>query len=118
MRSKQILIILIALLPLLILSDILVRIFYCSSAHLKFNSQEFNNITSPIVSSLGFIGVIITISLTLNQFKHQQGTNYFNYYRDYIHNIANENSNDKESGHFSTANLLDFPFFHGVSLTI
>lgn len=85
--------------------------FYCSSVHLSFNSQEFNNICSPIISLLGFFGVIITISLALKQFKHQQGSNYFNYYRDYINNIANENPITNDNLVFSTSELLQFPIY-------
>lgn len=85
--------------------------FYCVSTHLIFNSGEFNNIASPIISFLGFIGVIFSILLTLNQLKQQQSTSYFNYYKDLIDKIANENPQNNSDLSFSTSELLKFNHF-------
>ena len=111
MTSNQMKFIGIILIIILLVADILTRLFYCSYIYLKFDSQEFNNILSPIISFLGFIGVIITILLTLKQFKHQQGSNYFNYYRDHINMIANENPIKDNTVLTSTVELLDFPIY-------
>ncbi len=81
----------ITLLIILVITDIIIRTLYCTNIHLSFNSQEFNNILSPIISFFGFVAVIVTILLTLKQIKHQQGSNYFNYYKDQINKIASEN---------------------------
>lgn len=111
MKTKQIRVLLFVLLGLAFIADISIRVFYCGSAHLSFNSQEFNNIASPIISLLGFIGVIVTILLTLNQLRQQQSSDYFKYYKEFIDNIATENPTKKNNIQFSTFELLQFYLF-------
>ena len=111
MSSKQIIIILLILIFLGVICDISIRSFYCSSIHLSFDSQEFNNIASPIIAFLGFIGVIITVLLTLKQIKNQQGSTYVNYYREYINKIAKDTPATNDAFSFSTAELLKFTFY-------
>lgn len=89
----------------------MVRLFYCGTTRLSFNSQEFNNIAAPIISLLGFIGVIVTILLTLNQLRQQQSSDYFKYYKELIDNIATENPTKKNNIQFSTFELLQFYLF-------
>lgn len=91
--------------------DIFIRLFYCSNVHLSFNSQEFNNVASPIISLLGFVGVIVTILLTLRQMKHQQGSNFLNYYREHINKIANATPQGNPNVMIATSELLQFPFY-------
>jgi hypothetical protein len=91
--------------------DITVRVLYCTNINLEFNSQEFNNILSPIISFFGFIAVVISILLTLRQIKNQQGTNYFNYYKEQINKLALENRSNNSTAIFSTKELLDFPMY-------
>lgn len=91
--------------------DIVIRTLYCTDLHLSFNSQEFNNILSPIISLFGFIAVVVTILLTLKQIKHQQGSNYFNYYKEQIDKIISETPTNKNGIAFSTVELLDFPIY-------
>lgn len=101
----------IVLLIVVVIIDITIRTLYCTNIHLKFNSQEFNNILSPIISLLGFGAVIITILLTLKQVRHQQGSNYFNYYKEQINKMATEGSTNKDGIGFSTSELLNFPIY-------
>lgn len=108
--SKLIFIILIFLIALISI-DIAIRLFYCTKIHLSFNSQEFNNILSPIISFFGFVGVIVTILLTLRQIKHQQGSNYFNYYKEQINKMASEAPTKDNGIVFSTYDLLNFPIY-------
>lgn len=86
--------------------DIVVRLFYCSGISLTFDSQQFNNMASPLISFFGFIGLIITVSITLNQFKLQQSASYFDYYRTLTNKILEE----KKFQH-STIELLDFVMY-------
>jgi len=60
---------------------------------------------------LGFGAVVFTIFLTLKQIKHQQGSNYLNYYKEQINKMASEPPTNKNGIAFSTADLLDFPMF-------
>ncbi|WP_276502593.1 hypothetical protein [Terrimonas pollutisoli] len=99
------------LLVVVILVDIVIRILYCTNIHLSFNSQEFNNILSPIISFFGFVGVIVTILLTFKQNKHQQGSNYFNYYKEQINKLAGETPTKDNGTAFSTYDLLSFPIY-------
>lgn len=92
---------------LAILVDILVRMFYCQGINLFFNSQEFNNITLPIISFFGFVGLIITVAIALNQFKHQQSYSYFDYYRESINKFLIKNNDQR----FDTIELLKFAFY-------
>jgi len=111
MTSKQIKILLFILILFAVIIDISIRLFYASALHFTFNSQEFNNIASPIISFLGFIGVIFTVLLTLNQLKQNQATNYFNYYKEYIDKIAIETPQNNSNLSFSTSDLLNFNLF-------
>lgn len=88
---------------MLVISDLLLRIFYCCDFYLKFDSQEFNNIVSPIISLLGFIGLIFTIRIAITQLKLQNSSGYFEYYRNLINKILQDNN-----GNYSTADLLQF----------
>jgi hypothetical protein len=101
----------IILLVIVVIVDIIIRVLYCTDINLGFDSQEFNNILSPIISSFGFIAVIVTILLTLKQIKHQQGSNYFNYYKDQINKMASQAPTDKNGIAFSTSDLLNFPIY-------
>ncbi|PKQ45540.1 hypothetical protein CSW08_07500 [Confluentibacter flavum] len=83
------------------------RIFYCQQINLKFDSIEFNNIASPIISFFGFIGIIVTIILGFDQFRHLQSSNYFDYYRSAINNFLTEENDDN----LSTIHLLDFTLY-------
>ncbi|HEY5369946.1 MAG TPA: hypothetical protein VIJ75_13250 [Hanamia sp.] len=111
MKTKHIWTLLLILFSLLFVTDILIRLFYCDTTSLSFNSQEFNNIASPIISLLGFLGVIVTILLTLNQLRKQQSSDYFKYYKEFIDNIATENPTNKNNIQFSTFELLQFHLF-------
>lgn len=108
MKQKQITTIILLLILIGIMIDITIRSFYCSECHLKFSSQEFNNIASPLISLLGFFGVTYTILLTRNQLKYQQSSYYFNYYRDFNNNILAKKFDDDL---FPTTRLLDFCFY-------
>ena len=83
MRKNAVYILLIAILLALII-DILIRIYYCQGVYLKFDSGEFNNIASPIISLLGFIGVIVTIVIAMKQFKLSISEKYLIQLNDYI----------------------------------
>ncbi len=106
-KKNRIVIIFSSLLIFAITVDIFVRIFYCLQINLKFDSTEFNNIASPIISFFGFIGVIVTIILGFDQFRHLQSSNYFDYYRSAINNFLTEENNDN----LSTIELLDFTLY-------
>lgn len=103
---KKLLIIILTLLTIAITVDILLRYFYCNDINLNFDSQEFNNIASPLISFFGFIGLIITVKITLNQFKLQQSSSYFDYYRGIVNKILQENN-----GSNNTVELLNFVFY-------
>ena len=92
-----------------IILDILVRIFYCRGVNLSFSSQEFSNIASPFISFFGFIGLIITVRITSNQFKLQQSASYFDYYRQTINKILQEKRDGDET--MSTIELLKFVLY-------
>jgi len=100
---------LLAILIAFIAIDILVRIYYCRGIYLVFNSQEFNNLATPLISFFGFIGLIITARIALNQFKLQLSVNYFEYYQNVTIKILTENTFS-----ISTLELLDFvSYVHG-----
>jgi len=105
--KNKILIGLLILLGVLFVLDISIRLFYCSGISLQFNSQEFNNIGSPIISLLGFAGLVLTIILSTSQLKHQQGLPYFEFYKKYIDDMAQSRLGDASTG-FSTLELLGF----------
>ena len=111
MKRYKLIIWCILLLIALVSIDIIIRSIYCTDAHLRFNSQQFNNILSPIISAFGFGAVVVTIFLTLKQLKHQQGGNYLNYYKEQINKMASESPTEKNGIAFSTTDLLDFPIF-------
>jgi len=106
MKKKKILLLIIIVI-LAVLVVILVRMFYCQGINLFFNSQEFNNIASPIISFFGFVGLIITIVIALNQFKHKQSSSYFDYYKGYINKFLIE----KDDRQLDTIELLKFAFY-------
>lgn len=106
-KNLTIKILLFAILVSLVI-DILIRIFYASNLYLKFDPQVFNYIATPIISLLGFIGLIITILISINQVNLQISNNYFNYYRDYLNKILIEK---KEHLEFTTSQILNFPFY-------
>lgn len=108
MSNKQKGILISAIIIVLLVGDIFVRFFYKSELHLKFDSQEFNNISTPIISFCGFIAVIITIVLTIKQIKSQQGNNFLIYYRETFQKIAAETVENRQSIGFSTYELLNF----------
>jgi hypothetical protein len=83
--------------------DIFIRIYYCKGIYLTFNSQDFSNLATPIISFFGFIGLIITGKIALNQFRLQLSVNYFDYYRNMTNRILTENTFS-----ISTLELLDF----------
>jgi len=91
---------------LFLILDVAIRIYYTSGIYLKFNSQEFNNIASPVISFLGFVGLIITVTIAIRQLNLQQSSGYFDYYRNAINKMLQEN--DKSS---NTLELLDFVNF-------
>ncbi len=105
-KNKTILALIIITL-LAVLVDILVRMFYCQGINLLFNSQEFNNIASPLISFFGFVGLIITIVIALNQIKHKQSSSYFDYYKGYINKFLIE----KDDRQLDTIALLKFAFY-------
>lgn len=106
MKNRAVLtFIIIALLTVVI--DILIRMFYCQGISLHFNSQEFNNIASPVISFFGFVGLIITVIIALNQLKLQQSSSYFDYYRSSVNKFFDE-KNDEQ---FNTIELLQFVFY-------
>lgn len=111
MRKSKFLFWLVAVLIVVIVVDITIRALYCTNIHLNFDSQEFNNILSPIISLFGFIAVVVTILLTLKQIKHQQGSNYFNYYKEQINKMAAEAPTNNNGVAFSTSDLLNFPMY-------
>jgi hypothetical protein len=111
MTRKRNLIIVGLILTGMVLIDVLLRLFYFYNLHLRFDSQKFNNITTPIISLLGFLAVVITILLTLKQLKHQQGSNYLNYYKDQINTLAAQTPASKQGIGFSTMELLNYPMF-------
>jgi hypothetical protein len=76
--------ILLTLLLLALVVDILIRTYYCQGVYLKFDSNEFNNIASPIISLLGFIGVIVTIVISMEQFKSSISEKYLIQLNEYI----------------------------------
>jgi hypothetical protein len=71
----------------------------------------FNNISSPVISLLGFIGVIVTILLTVRQMKHQQGSNFLSYYREHINKLANATPQNNSNVVIATSELLQFPIY-------
>ncbi|MDP4284283.1 MAG: hypothetical protein Q8891_07650 [Bacteroidota bacterium] len=79
---------------------------------MKFDSQEFNNISTPIISFFGFVAVVITIALTIKQIKSQQGNNFLIYYRETFQKIAAETIENKQSIGFSTYELLNFVIYY------
>ena len=91
------------LLCVFVVIDVCLRMFYCGGFYMAFNSQEFNNIASPLISFFGFIGLIITAKIALNQFKLQQSVSYFDYYKTLINKILQDNTQG-----ISTIELLDF----------
>ncbi len=101
MRDK--LIILLSIFISIVVADIFLRMFYYSDLSLKFDSQEFNNIGSPIISFFGFIGLILTVKIALNQFRLQHSIGYFDYYRTLVNKILQENNENS-----STIDLLQF----------
>jgi hypothetical protein len=111
MLNRKYIFISILLLIVAVISDIAIRTLYCTDIHLTFNSQEFNNILSPVISLFGFIAVVVTILLTLKQIRHQQGSNYFNYYKEQINKMISETPTNKNGIAFSTVELLDFPIY-------
>ncbi|HEX7904797.1 MAG TPA: hypothetical protein VF487_13055 [Chitinophagaceae bacterium] len=111
MKKSKLIFWAIVLLITLVLADIAIRSLYCTNIHLRFDSQEFNNILSPVISFFGFVAVIGTILLTLKQIKHQQGSNYVNYYKDQINKMAGETPTKNNGIAFSTSELLNFPIY-------
>ncbi len=99
------------LLIIVVSTDVIIRTLYCNGIRLSFNSQEFNNILSPVISLFGFIAVVVTILLTLKQIKHQQGSNYFNYYKEQMNKMVSETPTNNNGITFSTADLLNFPIY-------
>jgi len=88
-----------------IIIDIFIRIRYCTNVILQFNSSEFNNILTPIISFFGFIAVIITIWIALGQKKSKESEYYFKDYQTKINIIERE----KEStGTWTNHDFLDF----------
>lgn len=111
MANKRNLILVGLILILVLALDILLRTFYFSGLYLKFDSQEFNNISTPIISLFGFVAVVITILLTLKQIRHQQGSNYLSYFKDQINKLASATPDSKDDTGFSTMELLNYPMF-------
>ncbi len=104
--KRTVILIILFFLTFTIIIDILTRTIYCKNIHLSFDSQEFNNIASPIISFFGFIGLIVTVLITINQFKLQLSSNYFDYYRNSVNKILQE-----ENSSSNTIQLLNFPLY-------
>lgn len=92
------------LLILLFVAFINIR-YCCQCQFLKFDSNEFNNILTPIISLVGVVGLFATIYLSLIQIKYIRSDQYF---KDYMQKIeAFPNGKDVESG-FNNIQLLSF----------
>lgn len=105
MKLKTIVIGLIGILVLLISVDILIRLFYCSGLRLDFDSTKFNNISTPIISFFGFIGLIITIIILANQYKSVKSEQYYKHYKEQIELIYKDKFSDN---FYDNIRLIDF----------
>ena len=85
----QILIGLLSLFILLLMIDVFIHLRYHSDKILQFDSNEFNNILNPIISFLGFLCIIITIIVALNQLKFNNSESYYKGLSETIFEIFN-----------------------------
>ncbi len=92
-------------LSILIIIDIFIRLRYCTNVILQFNSSEFNNILTPIISFFEFVALIIAILITLGQKKSTESEYYFKDYQTKINII--ERGKDS-TGTWTNNDLLDF----------
>lgn len=108
MKNKIYIFLLIAI-SILLTIDISIRIFYCSEIYLKFNSEEFNYIVSPIISILGFLGVIIAVCVSLKQLKSSVSEKYLSQYNEYIKSQFDEIAKNQMIGvPYNKSELLNF----------
>lgn len=90
---------------ILIIFDIFIRLRYCTNVILQFNSSEFNNILTPIISFFGFVALILTILIALGQKKSTESEYYFKDYQTKINIIEREKDS---TGTWSNHDFLDF----------
>jgi hypothetical protein len=87
--TTQILIGVLFLFIILLITDVFVHLRYQSEKVLQFDSNEFNNILTPIISFLGFLCIIITIIVALNQLYFNNSETYYKGISEVIFEIFN-----------------------------
>jgi hypothetical protein len=95
MKYSKILIGLFLIIITLLLIDIFTGIFYWNRLNLLFDSSEFNNITTPIISVVSFIVYSLALFLAFKQNKTILSQHLRPYYEREINRTINELEKEK-----------------------
>ncbi|MFH1121458.1 MAG: hypothetical protein V1775_16690 [Bacteroidota bacterium] len=90
MKRNSLLLIFVSLLAVSLLIIVFIGLRYCSDGLLSFNSSEFNNIATPIISFLGVIGLIVTILISHKQIAYSRSEQYFKDFQFRFEKISKE----------------------------
>lgn len=100
-------IILLIIILIAVATDIFIHQRYQTDINniLKFDSSEFNNILSPIISTIGFGGLLLALYLTYQQLKSGNSQSFYDHYKNIFDKI---NYKGRKEERFQDNELINF----------